>query len=184
MSTFLKPRHYSDISVPEYNGKPLLKVKTDEEHIYYLNWLADHLYKSDSTNSMSSPPDIKERKFQARVLGDNAFYHFLYCVDPFECYMKDGIDYDTAYREMKEYHDSLFEDYDPDCIDPLEEWISPEIWENARREYQESKNITANYTDLGYRKELSLLLSGVESRQERCAILKDFYWSYGEEASK
>ena len=130
---------------------------------------------------------LKDRQFQARVLGDKAFYHYLYYVESYEWYMSEGIDYDTAYKEMEQRHTELYKDEkskDPDDIDSLDIWITPEIWENALREYQEFKNTEATHADLGYRKELTAMLAGIKKHEDRYSILDNFYWSFNEEASK
>lgn len=211
MNPLFHPRHFTDIEIPVFEGKPLAEIIYTTEYAFYLNWLADHLYHDNPDEPDATAAVLKDRQFQARCLGDDAFYHYLYYVESYEWYMSEGIDYDTAYKEMEQRHAELYPDKIDDdikSIDPeveaalfanmppvehddedddgeyLKYWISPEIWENALREYQGYKNTEARHPDLGYRKELAAMLAGIKRHEDRYSILDNFYRSYNEEASK
>jgi len=210
MNSLLHPRHFTDIEIPVFEGKPLTETIYTTEYEFYLNWLADHLYHDNPDEQDATADALKNRQFQARCLGDSAFYHFLYYVEPYEWYMSNGTDYDTVYKKMEKQHAELYpnnvaddieriepevdlfanmptveqDDSDDDGPDPFEYWINPEIWENALREYQGYKNTEARHADMGYRKELAEMLTGIKKHEDRYSILDNFYWSYNEEASK
>jgi hypothetical protein len=187
MCTFLEPRHYTDTEIPLFKDKFLISAHTTEEYKFYLDWLSDHLYNEETEINVEEnlAEDIKERKFKAGGLGVDAFYHQLYCIEPYEGYPEENIDYEQAYNEFAEQHRELYEnEIDPDCIDPLEEWINPTIWENAKREYEESKDVLGSHVDLGYREQLRSYLEGIKKHENRYSILHQFYKSYNDEAGK
>ena len=44
MNPLFHPRHFTDIEIPVFEGKPLAEIIYTREYAFYLNWLADHLY--------------------------------------------------------------------------------------------------------------------------------------------
>jgi hypothetical protein len=184
MSTFLKPRHYDDVEVPIFNGQPLYTTNNQKEYKFYVNWLADHLYQNPQ-DEIDKTAELEKRKFNARCLGGDAVLHEMYCFSGYIPYFIRDLNYDDTFKGMQKEHQEIYKDEtDPDSVDPFEEWINPEIWDNAVREYQASKDIEAEHSDIGYRQELSQCLSGIKKHEDRYAILDDFFISYWEDACK
>ena len=186
MCTFLFPGHYVETAVPILDGKPLMSAGNPREYRFYLDWLAKHLLDVPPDEATHAPETTAEAVGEAAALAYKAWYHYLYCVQPFETYLEEGVDYDAVYRKMKEWHQETYADEtDPDCIEDLDaDWINPEIWQNAKREYAEKQRFQGQHCDMGYRRQLAAIIAVATTHADRVSILDAFFKSYTEEALK
>lgn len=185
------PRVFDDVAVPYFEGLPLLSTRTRQESDFYLDWLADHLRTLPDV--IPIPQEALWKKLDAMspheaagCLGDEAFYHFL-GYEALERLVLDGKTYDEALAEMERRHEEIYADEDdPDCIEPLNCWINPEMWRETQRELHESRRLPegAFYVDFGYRSMLAALAAKLDEKDDVIGILDYFFCRFRVEATK
>jgi hypothetical protein len=185
------PRSFGYADVPEYEGAPLLSAYGDAPYAFYCGWLVDYL---DHVASMPVPAsqlelcrciDIMQPASAVWTLGNDGFYHYdTYAA--LACRIEEGLTYEQAERELRAFWEETWGEVDPEDAMPFSDYITPDFWQEAKREYAEehAMPIPVRHFDVGYRVPLARTLARVPSRQERIKLINRFYASYNEEASK
>ena len=185
------PRYFGCADVPEYEGRPLLSARGDAQYEFYCAWLVAYLERIASTPvpdcqaALCAQTDAQEPDAVAFWLGHDGFYHLL-TYEGLEGYVESGVPYEDAEKELRANWEDTFKGVEPDLVEPLEQWINPRFWAEARREYdgQHSMPLPVTHADVGYRIPLARALARTGSKDERIRLIKTFYDSFNEEASK
>ena len=186
------PRCFRYCDVPVFQGRKLLVAHGDIEYKFYLEWLVSYLdnlkYEvPDCQLELCAWASEEYSNCVAFWLGHNGFYHLLTMRDLIS-HVEGGSSYDEAVKFFREFYEERVKESnnDPEMVDPFETWISPFLWEEAKRESTEIKLFTngVSYTDLGYRIPMAIAFKRMYSIKEKYEFLDSFYWTFNEEASK
>ena len=185
------PRSFVFCDVPYYHEKPLLRVVSIGEHRFYCRWLVDYLERLADQDVPTCQEEACE-KMEADSplhavlwLGEEAFYHSD-CSAMLERRIEDGLNYQEAVEMIRPWWEEANEGLYPDEVEPIEAWISPELWEEAKRELAEkaAMEFPAVHADLGYRILLAKTLARESSADKRLELIDTFYETFYEESSK
>ncbi len=186
LNSYLFPRWFADTTVPVLDGEPLLLAEENHEYIFYLSWLADYLPTIIPRGTEITDLGFETRRGEGAGIGGYAFFHLEWCFWPLEMYLEDGASYEDAYDEVKKSHRGTHGNRSSEweMIPPITDQISPEIWDNAVREYSALQEFPESHLDIGYRHLLAPLVAGAETPQERYEILHSFYQAFDEDLMK
>lgn len=185
------PRYFGYADVPDYEGRPLLSARGDAQYEFYCAWLADYLLGIASEAiptcqaELCARTDLQQPDAVAFWLGHDGFYHLL-TYEGLEGYVENGASYEEAEKDLRSNWEETYRGVEPDLIEPLDQWINPRFWDEARREHAEQKALPLpiSHADMGYRVPLSRALARVGTKDERIKLIKAFYDAFNEEASK
>ncbi len=185
------PRYFGYTDVPDYEGHPLLSARGDPQYEFYCAWLATYLERiavrpvPDCQAALCAKTEMQEPVDAAFWLGHDGFYHLL-TYEGLEGYVESGVSYEDAEDELRANWEDTYEGVDSDLVEPLEEWINPRFWSEAKREYDEQRGmpLPVTHADVGYRLPLARAMARVGSAEERIKLIKTFYDSFIEEAAK
>jgi hypothetical protein len=185
------PRYFGFCGVPYYEGKPLLAASNETEYIFYCSWLVDYLDKipheviPECQRELCAELEQKDPDSAAFWLGHDGFYHLI-AYETLARRIEDGMSYEEAERDLRVWWEDTYRGWEPDEIEPFDEWINFPFWEDAKREFADKQAMVfaVEHADVGYRVPLARTLARVQSREERLELIHSFYWSFNEDASK
>jgi len=185
------PRCFLFGEVPYYHGEPLLVAYGEEEYGFYCRWLAGYL---EGVAGKEVPPCQRElcEELQRMKPGKAVFWlaedGFRYSdwIGTLERQIEDGLSYEEAVAEFRPWWEEYGRDFEPEEVEPFEEWINPRLWQDALRELREQERMPfpVRHFDLEYRMPLASIIARESSAEKRLELIHSFYHFYDELASK
>jgi len=181
------PRAYIDWAVPrDHHGHEIGICYDDATYRYYLEWLADYLYKTEIPVPESQKATLEELSktgYATMRLSDCLGYP-IWETEIIQEYSASGNPYEDWHQQELALYNKL-----PD--DEKEIWgeeffISKEDYHRLGEEYRESKKVPSHiqHADIPYRSILAALFKGMPDPKKRYEELDYFYKNFDECASK
>ncbi len=185
-----RPRAYVDWTVPlDDQGGEIVAAKSSDEYRFYLQWLADYLYKSEiplPPNQQALFEEYMERGVDYAIIDlSDMLGYSIWDLDIIENMIEEG-------RPFKDLQQSELDLWNGMSDEEKEIWADEEVFTSEedllriRQEYLESKTVPSHirHADIPYRPILAAFFKEIPDAGERYRLLNLFYRNFNECADK